>query len=236
MTTNEQILRQISGSDLGNNAYHLYEVIAGNQGIRNGTMVDLGVRCGNSSEILLMEAEERNNKVYGVDVTFDDLRADLHNRKNYTKILGDSSTVGKNWKDGSVDVLFVDTFHIKEQVMCELYYWYPHMKENSWFVFHDSNWYPGKHDVYGGITWDRVEDGIMSFFKTTSLSEKTDSIECYNFPESWGMTFVHLKKKIDFPSMTSNWQEVISRRNHLMSLFWNNSNILDRQIDLNLTP
>lgn len=228
-----ETLHQIAASDLGNNAYRLHEVT---QSISNGTMVDLGVRCGNSSEIMLIGAEERNNKVFGVDVTFDDLRADLHNRKNYTKILGDSSSVGKEWSGDKVDVLFVDTFHIKEQVMCELYCWYPHMKEDSWFVFHDSNWYPGKHDVYGGITWDRVEDGIMSFFKTSTLDEKTHNIDCFNFPESWGMTFVRLKKKIDFPSMTSNWNEVFSRRNHLISLFWNIENIGDRKLSLTLTP
>jgi hypothetical protein len=228
-----KILGNIAHSDLGMNAHHLYRVAST---ISNGIMVDLGVRCGNSSEIMLIGSVDRNNKVYGVDVTFDDLRPDLHNAPNYNKILGDSSTVGKEWAGEKVDVLFVDTFHIKEQVMCELYYWYPHMKNSCWFVFHDSNWHPGKYDVYGGITWDRVEDGIMSFFKTSSLNEKTDVIDCYNFPESWGMTFVHLKKKIDFPDMTKNWNEIISRRNHLMSLFWNKNNIGDRKIDLNLVP
>lgn len=227
----DETIRNIAQSDLGTNVYPLYEVTSK---VSNGTMVDLGVRCGNSSEIMLIASTEKNNKVYGVDITFDDLRPDLHNRPNYNKILGDSCTVGNEWTGDKVDVLFVDTFHIKEQVMCELYYWYPHMKDDCWFVFHDSNWPNGKHDVYGGIVWDRVEEGIMSFFGLKSLTEKTEELECFHYPSSWGMTFVHVKKHADFPSRIDNWDHIIQRRNHLISLFWNSENIGERNINLKL--
>ena len=87
---------------------------------------------------------------------------------NYTKILGDSVTVGKYW-DKKISGLFVDTFHIKEQVLCELYFWYPHVEEGGFIAFHDTNWPEGKHDVYDGIVWDRVEEGVKSFFNVDSL-------------------------------------------------------------------
>ena len=56
-------------------------------------------------------------------------------------------------------------------------------------------------------------------------------------PQSFGMTFVRLKKKIDYPSMTNNWSHILSRRDHLINLFWNKENIKGLQLDLVLnTP
>jgi len=145
--------------------------------------------------------------------------------------LGDSSTVGKYW-DKKISGLFVDTFHIKEQVLSELYFWYSHIEEGGFIVFHDTNWPDGKHDVYGEITWDRVEEGVKSFFNVNSLNYEDEYIKMLNYPESWGMTIVEIKKKKDYVSEFPNWEEIIDRRNHLISLFWNEGNKSNVKIDL----
>jgi len=222
------ILQKFYSTDIGVNANPLYDMISK---YNNTTFVDLGVRSGVSSEIMLIDSKTNNNKVFGVDVDWSKLNSIVNSHPNYTKILGDSSTVGKYW-DKKISGLFVDTFHIKEQVLSELYFWYPHVEEGGFIAFHDTNWPEGKHDVYDGITWDRVEEGVKSFFNVDSLNYEDDYIKMSNYPESWGMTIVEIKKKKDFISEFPNWVDVINKRNHLIGLFWNEENKSDVKIDL----
>ena len=55
-----------------------------------------------------------------------------------------------------------------------------------------------------------------------------------NYPESWGLTIVEIKKKKDYISEFPNWKEVIDRRNCLINIFWNEENKGDVKIDLEL--
>ena len=43
---------------------------------------------------------------------------------------------------------------------------------------------------------------------------------------------LEIKKKKDYVSEFSNWEEIIDGRNHLISLFWNEGNKSDVKIDL----
>ena len=223
----EETLNRLSSSDLGNNVHILYDKT---KKINNGILIDLGVRTGVSSETLLINADEKNNKVFGVDVDFSQTAGHVKSNPNYNLIPGDSVTVGKNW-DQKIDFLFVDTFHIKEQVMCELFYWYPCLKIGATIAFHDSNWPEGKHDVYGGIVWDRVEKGIMEFFGINTLTYEDEFIKVENYPDSWGMTFVTIKKHKDYLT-TENWKEIFNRRNKLIGMFWNPDNIGNLELEL----
>jgi cephalosporin hydroxylase len=218
----------ILNDDLGINKNVLYDIISK---YSESIFVDLGVREGLSSKIMLSDSVKNNNKVFGVDVDWSMLNSEVASHPNYTKILGDSSTVGKYWSE-NISGLFVDTFHIKEQVLSELYFWYSHIKEGGFIAFHDTNWPQGQHDVYDGITWDRVEEGVKSFFNVDSLNYEDEYIKMSNHPESWGMTIVEIKKKKDYVSEFPNWTEVIEKRNHLISLFWNKENKSDVKIDL----
>jgi hypothetical protein len=221
-------LTRFYSTDIGLNADFLYNIVSK---YSNTIFVDLGVRSGVSSEIMLLNSDINNNKVFGVDVDWSVLNSSVNSHSNYTKILGDSVTVGKYW-DKKISGLFVDTFHIKEQVLCELYFWYPHVVEGGFITFHDTNWPEGKYDVYNGITWDRVEDGIKSFFNVDNLNYEDDYIKMINYPDSWGMTIVEIKKKKDYVSQFSNWVDVFNKRNELINLFWNEQNKSNIKIDL----
>ena len=221
-------LDKFYSTDLGINVDPLYTVVSK---YKNTTFVDLGVRTGVSSEIMLLDSQTNNNKVFGVDVDFNWLNPYVNYHPNYTKILGDSSTVGKYW-DKKISGLFVDTFHIKEQVLSELYFWYPNIEEGGFIAFHDTNWPDDKYDEYGDIKWDRVEEGVKSFFNVDSLSYEDEFIKMNNYPESWGMTIVEIKKKKDYISEFNNWDEILNKRNHLISFFWNEENKSDVKIDL----
>lgn len=222
-------------TDLGINSKHLYDIVNLQ---KNSIFVDLGVRVGVSSEIMLSNSEKNNNRVYGIDVDFSLIDKNILNNKNYTPILGDSVTVGKEWNNfNKVKILFVDTFHIKEQVLCELYYWFNHMDNDSYIVFHDSHWPEGKHDFYGGIIWDRVEEAIKEYFKLYELENiSRDDIDVKCYPESHGMTFIHIKNKNNFKQNSINWNYVFERRNKLISMFWNEENISNVKLELNILP
>lgn len=221
-------LSKFYSTDIGVNANPLYEMVSK---YSNTIFVDLGVRSGVSSEIMLLDSVKNNNQVYGVDVDWSMLNPSVGSHTNYTTILGDSSTVGKYW-DKKISGLFVDTFHIKEQVLSELYFWYSHIEEGGFIAFHDTNWPIGKHDVYGGLTWDRVEDGVKSFFNVDSLNYEDEYIKMVNYPESWGMTIVKIKQKKDYVSEFTTWKEVIDKRNYLINLFWDEKNKSNVKIDL----
>ncbi len=223
-------LTKFYDSDLGINVDFLYEQVVKH---KNAIFVDLGVREGLSSQILLIESDTNKNEVYGVDVDFTMLNSTLNNHPNYYKILGDSVTIGKIW-DKKIKGLFIDTFHIKEQVLCELYYWYKHLEDDGFIAFHDTNWPESKNDIYGGETWDRVEDAIKIFFNVDKLNYEDEFIRIRNYPESWGMTIVEIKNKKNYYNENINWKEIMNRRNFLISIFWNKDNIGDLKIDLNI--
>jgi trans-aconitate methyltransferase len=87
-------LTKFHSTDIGVNADKLYSIVSKYE---SSTFVDLGVRGGVSSEIMLLQSVEKNNKVFGVDVDWSMLNSTVSSHPNYTKILGDSSTVGKYW-------------------------------------------------------------------------------------------------------------------------------------------
>lgn len=221
-------------TDLGENSVRLHEL---SQTYKNSIFVDLGVREGASSGILCDQSKELNNKIYGIDMDFSLLKTDLVKNQNYEIISGDSSTIGRDFeiKEG-VDILFVDTLHVKEQVLCELYYWIDKMNNNSYIVFHDSHWVESMRENVGGLDWDRVDDAIIEFFNLKELkNQKNTNIEVTCYPDSYGMTFIKIKKKVDFKKNVKNWKEVFEKRNQLLSFFWNKDNVGDKVIDLEIS-
>jgi hypothetical protein len=224
------ILEKFINTDLGVNSLNLYNIVSK---YNNAIFVDLGVRYGDSSMIMMIDSDIKKNKVFGVDVSFDSIDNSLKDNNRYEKILGDSVTIGKYWTK-KINGLFIDTFHIKEQVLSELYFWYPHIEEGGFIVFHDTNWPEGKYDIYGGVAWDRVEDGIKSFFGVDSLNYEDQYIKMLNYPESWGMTIVEIKKKKDYIESLLTWKEVFKKRNTLINIFWNEENKGNIKIDLDI--
>lgn len=218
-------------SDLGENSHKLHEI---SQSFSNSVFVDLGVRYGVSSHILCDNSKKLNNLIYGIDTDFSLLKRELFYDQNYKMIEGDSSTIGRDINiQSGVDILFVDTLHVEEQVLCELYYWIDKMNENSYIIFHDSHWPKNMRENIGGLDWDRVEGAITKFFNLKELkNQKSDIIEVTCYPESYGMTFIKIIKKIDFKNNIKNWEKIFEKRNQLLSFFWNEDNINDKIIDL----
>lgn len=230
----QQILGAAVSSDLGSNANILHEYISTK---KDSVFVDLGVRDGYSSAILAMNSKKNNNKVYGVDVNFNNFKSEFVDGENYLQLEGDSSTIGKyvDIEDlNQIDFLFVDSLHVREQVLCELFYWVPRLKEGATVAFHDSHWPEGKRDQAGERSWNRVDEAITDFFGLKTLEHyEDDDIKVSCYPDSWGMTFVTIKNK--FENKVKDWNQVFNTRNDLISVFWNKENVGDRTIELEMT-
>ena len=225
-------LEHIRYGDLGPSRPYVYEIV---KSLTNSKIVELGAGYGESSQIFLLNSDANNNQLYSIDVDFSLFPQHIQQYKNFVPILGDSTTIGKYWID-PVDVLFVDTFHIKQQVLCELYYWYPHIKNNGYIIFHDTNWPEHKYDTYGSINWPRPEEAVKDFFNINELNYEDNFIKCINYPEGFGLTIVQIKQHKDFISLYNNWHQTFIDRNYLISLFWNEHNKNNIKIDLNLQP
>lgn len=217
--------------ELGINSLKFIDIV--NNIGNNKKLVDIGVETGKSSKILLNNAIEKNNIVYGID-PIPAMGQDILDNPNYKYIPEDSVKIGSEWKNGNVDIIFFDSVHIKPQVMRELYYWWDLLNVGGWAIFHDTNWswldsngnrqyyihkstHPcaGKKagnramgcDTYIGRNWETPDYAIKEFFNIPLLNFENDIISCVNGPESLGMTFIHKKQNYDY-------------KNNIKSEFW----------------
>ena len=215
--------------DMGVNINRFAELVGG---YSDSIFVDLGVRRGFSSWLMLRGSMDRGNVVYGVDIDFSGADRVVMTHPRYRPITGDSCSVGASWDGGEISVLFVDNLHVKEQVLVELYYWYGHVREGGTIAFHDSAWPEGKCENFGGRNWGCIDEAIRGFFGIDSLEYEDDYISVTHSPDSWGMTFVRIKKRRDYVSMFGDWGGVFNQRNLLTSIFWNEETVGGRKIDL----
>lgn len=204
----------------------------------NNIFVDLGVETGKSSRILLDNSVKKNNKVYGIDPhMYRGHISDCLNHPQYNFIKEDSVVAGKNWQLGKPKLVFVDTVHAKEQVLCELYYWWDLLEDDGYLIFHDTNWEnyihkpnhpcagkrPGNtglgYDFYSGIAWETPDKAIKAFFGIDVLDYEDDYIKSEHGPDDLGMVFLKKKQYKDYKLQINNWDEIEERRQILLRNF-----------------
>jgi hypothetical protein len=222
-------------SDLGENAFLLLELVKSK---KNSRFMDIGVRGGVSSAILSYQSKENNNLVCGCDINFNLFfeRGRKYVNDNYTCYLCDSVTLGKEWDEDPFDIIFIDTEHTREYVLSELYFWSNHIKENGYFVFHDSHWEVPGYTTPGFtdgeyINHERVDVAITDFFGLPkSVREMTyyedDNIILEHHTPSLGMTFVQVKTLDSIEKFKKNvdWNKVFEIRNLLIDRILNEKN------------
>jgi len=205
-------------SDLGKHIPRFIEVIEGLG--KDNLLIDIGVDAGHSSRILLHNATKSNNRVIGVDAS--DKVVDNIKHPNYSFIISDSVTAGKNYDGNKADFIFIDTTHIHEQVMAELYFLWDHLEVGGVMGFHDSDaasYPPNQH--FGGNEWAPVEPGILEFFglKGKVLKNQTNkNISVEHHTGDYGITFITKKTDKDFKADISRnrWEEIFSARDSLV--------------------
>jgi hypothetical protein len=112
--------------------------------LAHGTVVELGVRDGNSTAALLAGVEENGGTVWSVDVD-ETSQSIFQGHPQWHFVLADSrdaASVEAAGLTGEVDVLFVDTLHTYEQVSDELTVWGGRMRKGGTIAFHDTDSFP----------------------------------------------------------------------------------------------
>ena len=82
--------------------------------------------------------------------------------------------------------------------MCELYFWWDLVRAGGVIGFHDTNWEVGRMDVWCGIEYANVKEGMLLFFNIDTLNHESEAISVKNYDEHEGLTFVKKKKEYDF--------------------------------------
>jgi hypothetical protein len=191
--------------------------------------VDIGVHFGMSSIALSNAAKKTRGKVFGIDYGYCDIRlpASLY---NYSLLCGESVTLGSSWQYERPSFVFIDATHIREWLMCELYYWWDLLEVGGMMGFHDTNWPEGRCDVWCGKSYATVDQGLMDFFKLPQLhgsgsgsnmprpdlSYEDANIQCINIPDGDGLTFILKKTDFDYKSGVADWPSIFSVRREVL--------------------
>jgi hypothetical protein len=184
--------------------------------------VDLGVRNGYTSRVLLEGSEARDNDVTGVDAS-PTCPPDLAIHPHYAYWQYDSvSWLSNLFTPFKIRGAVVDTLHVREQVMCELYYLWPLIEIGGWVAFHDTAWPDGKHDHYLGRDWQTPDRAIADFFgvsfpRNLQFSTEAEQFSLSHHPDSWGLTIVTKRTNHDF-RQGIDWNPIFAARNDLLSL------------------
>jgi len=202
----------------------------------DATYIDLGVRFGNSSRALLSSAAANHNCVVGVDVDLSRIAKDVRRHPNYEMTCGDSVTVGLNWNPlRKVSIVFVDSIHTREIVLCELRSWIPHLVPGGFFVLHDTCWEPEKREVIGNVSWGRPDEAAREFFGAPNLSTfESSSVSIETFPDFNGMTFVQVHKPEAHPVEEIDWSEVMNGRLAVLSALSRTRELVRMGVSLDL--
>jgi cephalosporin hydroxylase len=175
-------------------------------------IVELGVRSGESTRVLLAAAEAANAHVLSIDIEpWYDIEVPFKNRWSF--IQADDVDFGRNgfvsWcvanhHEPKVDVLFVDTSHEYEHTKQEILTWSNHLADGATLIFHDTNMGEGvyvRYDGSIGFGWDNdrgviraVEELVgKTYDENTYFTDATDKFLVMHFPGCNGLTVLRKK-------------------------------------------
>lgn len=110
------------------------------------TIVELGVRSGNSTRAFMAAAKDLGCRVVSFDIA-----GDAYHVRQVTESIGipwqdgiwecrtsDSVEAGKNWSEGHIDMAFIDTSHEYNHTLNEILAWAPHIAPGGAMMFHDT--------------------------------------------------------------------------------------------------
>jgi predicted O-methyltransferase YrrM len=111
------------------------------------TSLEIGTQFGHSTVALLEAAASVDGRVYSVDV---EPCTEAHARvasaglsRHWTFIQGDALRLRPPAFPESLDLLFIDTFHLYSQTARELAHLAPYVAPGGWIVLHDAVTFPG---------------------------------------------------------------------------------------------
>lgn len=173
------------------------------------TLVDVGVRDGTSSTIMLEATSTRAAWVIGIDAS--EIPAALKANPRYRAIESTDSVTALSEMREPVHCCWIDTLHCAHQAAAELYFLWPLMPVGALIGLHDTAWGEGKCDHYCDRDWPTVDRA------TDWLFESRHYCEVRHHVESWGTTFITKTKEVALESRVP-WSEIFAGRNMLLAI------------------
>jgi len=162
-------------------------------------IVNVGSGVGTSG--LSMKLGNPKANITTVDISAGGPLGGLENERNAfekapgvplpTQVLGDSSTIGKTWKGGDLDLVLIDGDHSREGITKDIDAWYPHVKAGGYIGFHDYQalvWADVKNVVDAKMAGDEKilhVDTLIIFKKLSNFKSYVDKdgATCIEVPE-----------------------------------------------------
>jgi predicted O-methyltransferase YrrM len=111
--------------------------------IKAKTIVETGLHMGHSTRIFLKALQFTDGHLYTYDYkdypeTREAIEKEGFNMNRWTFRLMDAVEGGKQWKDGAINLLYLDDHKIKTHVIEELNVWSQHLTPNAIILIHDT--------------------------------------------------------------------------------------------------
>jgi predicted O-methyltransferase YrrM len=182
---------------------HLHRLFV--EGVRTdpNTIVELGVRGGESTRVFSAVADRTGAQIVSVDI---DPCDNATSYPNWQFVQSDDVEFANRWEswcednsvDSTIDLLFVDTSHLYDHTVKEVEVWLPKLAPDGVAIFHDTNLtrFYRRRDNSLGEGWDNdrgviraLEDYFeCSFDETEQFTTVIDDFLIEHYPLCNGLT------------------------------------------------
>jgi predicted O-methyltransferase YrrM len=139
-----RVMRDKSAADISDHLITL-SLLVREFGLKN--IVELGVRTGNSTLVLLEAARQIGGRVLSVDVEpcleARERIAKAHLADHWRFVHGNDLEVADSEIPNPIDFLFIDTNHLYDCTIAEFKKYSLHLRNGSWIALHDYVSFPG---------------------------------------------------------------------------------------------
>lgn len=186
-------------SDISEHLICIYDTIIQNKNkFIDGTIVEFGVRNGNSTFALMAAATDISGSLISVDIS-DCVNVKNRLDKQFTAkwTLYKANDLNLNLRIPVIDVLFIDTNHEYEHTIKELVKTIPLMNKNGIIMMHDTNIdtkvNPNEKSMVSNAINKVFELDKQTNWKQNFILE-TKRVKIVNHAHNNGMAYIFLKK------------------------------------------
>lgn len=165
--------REFTSGNKGQVATQLMAMYRTAVDLESPVILELGTNKGQATTVFLKACEQTDGQLVSVDIKD---CSEVSNDDKWTFIQSDSRDIeyifrhAPQLKNG-IDLIYIDSLHVKEQVESELMTWYPYMKKGWHIYFDDVDANPcrkgNRKDDFGKEkAWNEIHEFIKSFFHT----------------------------------------------------------------------
>jgi predicted O-methyltransferase YrrM len=117
------------------------------EGYAKPTVIELGVRSGQSTSAFLAGIAGNGGELWSCDVDQPSVPAHWHDLPQWHLLVADDVGVqAREWLPAACDILFIDTSHEFRHTVTELFFYVPRVKPGGVVLMHDTEWAPAGNE------------------------------------------------------------------------------------------